>query len=107
MSILIRDMEIPENCMECPLDSPDCYLWTVEEFQKLRPEKDRYHERHPNCPIKEVPPHGRLIDADVLLSFDTLKTLEQIHGYADIWSIQQWICRAPTVIEAEERKQWS
>lgn len=62
MSILIKDMEIPKNCVECKLSdhiSPtECPIYSIEKG-------DYWDKRYKYCPLVEVPtPHGRLIDAD-------------------------------------------
>lgn len=46
-------------------------------------------EKAENCPITEIPPHGRLIDADALMDFVPLMDGIKIEN-------------APTIIEAEE-----
>lgn len=48
------------------------------------------------CPIIEVPPHGRLIDADALGSFPYNM------DFCDGGEADEWIQNAPTIIEAEE-----
>ena len=48
MSLLIRGMEMPKNCFICPFKN----LEICDE----------------DCPLIEVPPHGRLIDADAMLN---------------------------------------
>ena len=61
MGIYIKGMEMPKSCGYCPLrhearDGDECYLGaSLTEYQK-RPD---------DCPLVPVPPHGRLIDADV------------------------------------------
>jgi len=47
----------------------------------------------PNCPLIDLPPHGRLIDADALVKKQPIPELG-----APRWLIEQ----APTIIEAEE-----
>ena len=63
MSVLIKDMEMPKNCDECP-----CYYETEgawqNECQVLREECAISEGRPSWCPLVEIPPHGRLIDAD-------------------------------------------
>ena len=49
--ILIRGMEMPKACNECPL------INCVHDNQGYYPIPEK-------CPLVEVPPHGRLIDAD-------------------------------------------
>ena len=57
-------------------------------------------ERHPDCPLIELPPHGRLIDADKLKSRLVLDNdsseLQRISA-----DIHKWIDIQETVIEAE------
>lgn len=59
--------------------------------------------RHDDCPLVEVPPHGKLIDADALKAwfvewYDLNADLEIIH-FLEILSDED---SAPTIIEAEE-----
>ena len=74
MTILIKGMEMPENCEKCPfLDYEEgfCFAsgekiksgWYVSTLYSGSPEFNTM--RNPKCPLIEVPtPHGRLIDAD-------------------------------------------
>ena len=55
MSILIQGMEMPIGCASCFVDRAYCRLWKKVPCGKWR------DERHPNCPLIELPPHGRLI----------------------------------------------
>ena len=67
MSILIKGMKMPKNCMLCsfcveeadPANGEMCLV-----TGKLMPPCN--HERLDDCPLIEVPPHGRLIDADAV-----------------------------------------
>lgn len=64
MSVLIKGMELPKNCEVCPLNFYECAL-----LEKSSEEIMQYFggdSRHPDCPLVEVPKHGRLIDADML-----------------------------------------
>ena len=63
--ILIKGMEMPKCCDECPMsqlinDNQYAYCHLLKEGTKVG-----YMLR--DCPLVEVPPHGRLIDADALL----------------------------------------
>lgn len=49
MSVIVKGMEMPKNCTCCPIC---CGL----PYQH-RDEKGR----RPDCPLVELPPHGRLI----------------------------------------------
>ena len=58
MSVLIKGMEMPTRCGECPLS-----LYSHSPCWKNGGALDWEHR--PNwCPLVPVPPHGRLIDAD-------------------------------------------
>lgn len=89
MSLLIKGMEMPTSCWECPFER--CVLRALVD-------------RHPDCPLVHVPPHGPLIDASAKIEvqmFDemyeewTLKTM----------SVADYLAFAadmpPTIIEAE------
>ncbi len=61
MSVLIRGLEIPKNCSECPvaLSGKYCRInQTYTTYIKLPIRPD-------HCPLVEV--HGRLIDIDKLM----------------------------------------
>ena len=66
MSIFIKGMEMPTNCWLCPLsvllEKPREML-----FCRITKEEVLRNKVDDNCPLIEVPPHGRLIDADRLL----------------------------------------
>lgn len=62
MSILIKEMKMPENCNVCPFnyDLMEC----MAASHKIRL---NWETRPKECPLVEVPtPHGRLIDAKKL-----------------------------------------
>ncbi len=95
MSILIKGIEIPKRCLDCPcfdLDYAECQVYVTAT-------------RENGCPLVDVPkPHGRLIDEDVV-------TKEIIHqlGVKDKTKllpsenvIYRIISDAPTVIEEEQ-----
>ena len=104
MSILIKDMEIPQTCEDCTLESY-CGLWI--EARRLCGEtftdaKSRVKAtiRHPDCPLVEVPPHGDLIDRDDLMSTLLNKTYG-VDINVVMKQIMEKIISAPTIIEAE------
>ena len=68
MSIFIKGMDMPENCGKCRFAGV-CVVHSVEEWPDL--ESIMFNEvigvegkRDPDCPLVEVPAHGRLVDAD-------------------------------------------
>ena len=100
MSIIIKGMEMPANCFLCPLSVLSenrlyCEL-TSDEVVRAKIDAD--------CPLIELPPHGRLIDADAtvkkivkrlgIISEKYLTVVESV--------IVEEIKNAPTIIEAEE-----
>ena len=69
MSVLIKNMEMPRSCDECELCT--CYVredGTEENYRCVITfyPIHKFDERHEYCPLVEIPPHGRLIDADAL-----------------------------------------
>ena len=101
MSVLIKNMEMPTNCADCPLnyDQMACAVtwtrWWSDSMVIMNFDSDK--ERMPNCPLIEVPtPHGRLIDADELAN----KTFYSVTS-APYITYKKFV-DAPTVIEAEE-----
>ena len=77
--VYIKGMEMPETCEDCNLES-FCDLWVearkmdgscersvnTEKYGVLKTR--RATRRHPDCPLIEVPKHGRLIDVDAFVN---------------------------------------
>ena len=61
MSVLIKGMEMPESCSVCKLSTRTHH---GEIICKLLNMYASDSQREYECPLVEVPPHGRLIDAD-------------------------------------------
>ena len=107
MSVMIKGMEIPSGCYDCPIlqSSDGCFdfecpfdsylLWhNAEDVIRYRPD---------SCPLVEIPtPHGRLIDADELK-----KNMRNYYPSIDHLCCSQHVVTkrdidcAPTIIEAE------
>ena len=69
MSVLIKGMKMPQNCMLCPFCVEEADPANGEMCMvtgTLMPPCTR--ERLDNCPLVPVPEHGRLIDADKLIN---------------------------------------
>ena len=67
MSVLIKGMEMPKSCNDCPL-AGDFKCNLMPSIPALCKEYDIAVQNGKclnNCPLVEIPPHGRLIDADV------------------------------------------
>ena len=91
MSVLIKGMQIPKNCAECPvaLSGKYCRInQTYTTYIKLPVRPD-------HCPLVELPDHhGRLIDEDDII-------VPSLSSWADQAIVADAIMDAPTIIEAE------
>ena len=68
MSILIKGMEMPQNCDSCPfLDGFGPYANCTLLHGYIALNRMAENWRLEDCPLVEVPPHGRLIDADAMI----------------------------------------
>ena len=92
MGVYIKGMDMPQNCLECPL----VVCLDVKS----------------DCPLVPVPPHGRLIDEQWLKDamVTTLEALkknpkmdrQEMHLIAAFDTLRCMVEDAPTIIEAEE-----
>ena len=94
MSIIIKGMEMPKTCWDCACSN--YYESIGEAMCDITDGQLDYMlwkcERHPDCPLIELPPHGRLIDADAIQDYN-VETFGQRLLIIDT---------APTVIEGSE-----
>ena len=115
MSVIVKGMKIPKNCLECKLK-----LWEYDEYYcPFSGISALCIGRQTDCPLVEIPPHGRLIDADALTALwkgdiDTLDEYLSMPLQNDTdrekWlnskKIRQnlivFLSLLPTVIEAED-----
>ena len=94
MSILIKKMEMPKGCWACPFAAGKLYecLFTKKSSNwglTTRPS---------DCPLIEIQsPHGRLIDADALNTYN----VSPIYEFCVMGVTEEEIELAPTIIEAE------
>ena len=104
MSVIIKGMEMPKSCLGCDFATTDDDMELYCPFTGI---VCLNIGRQDECPIVEVPPHGRLIDKEALesdISHSVVFTAKsgtdpEIRGAN---KIIQRINIAPTVIEAEE-----
>ena len=104
MSILIKGMEMPKGCKDCLIKDFDYYDYCPLLHRTVEHCGD---ERLPDCPLIEIPPHGRLIDGDALKEFTVRKArIEGEYGdatWAKPYAYFACLVEAQdTVIEAEE-----
>ena len=92
MGVYIPNIEMPKSCTDCRYDG--CALWIHYE--------ERCKKRHPNCPLVEVLPHGRLIDADT--AYNQFLNLMDIQGAINPCQLGTILTNAPTIIESDENE---
>ena len=98
MGVYIKGMTIPQTCRQCFYKASGC------------PCNKHNQGRPTDCPLVEVKPHGRLIDADAFMEYEC----HNCDGYCDVCecdclncknehrcSFMQSLNDAPTIIEAE------
>ena len=101
MGIYLPNMEMPKNCGECPFIFTS---WGIEYYCHLAESSTSAEyvgrEKMTNCPLIELPPHGRLID---IKSVEYGKFTTVGNDYQRWWNgaLESVIDNAPTVIEAE------
>ena len=113
MSVILQDVSMPDMCSECDfcggLIMPDG-IYTCERTGHNITNSIEYDCRNADCPLVEVPPHGRLIDKDKLrrdlflnfngerIPFYDCDNFPTTLTYRDLHSI---LAEQPTIIEAE------
>ena len=108
MSILIKGRDIPQGCFSTDgicfaYDGVECHCRLVPD--KIIHFSTRVKNERPSwCPLVELPPHGRLIDADALIA----KVREELlsphckKGALEIMGAMfRDVLDAPTIIESE------
>ena len=98
MSVIVKGMEMPKSCDNCWAlddygDYPRCRI-TEEQRGYNFPIRDK---RMDKCPLVEIKPHGRLIDADLLFQHILLTNGNL---YANVIKTD-FLDIMPTIIEAE------
>ena len=106
MSILIENMEMPKSCFQCwNYDKINAHTGGWYCVLTLSSYGCNPFKRPAWCPLKEIPPHGRLIDADKLRHSHCAEcTLypDKCLGDECDWDAIYHIDHAKTVIEADE-----
>ena len=93
MSVLIN-MKMPESCYDCPVECEG-------DICGITKGGCTWNERPPHCPLVEIKPHGRLVDADALR--ESIKEARKRNPEIadDYFIVANWLRSAPTIIEAE------
>lgn len=104
MSLILKGIDLPKNCIECPLEGGDVDddgfdYW----YCKITESMANTLERPSNCPLIQIPKgHGRLIDADALYKFfeDALNK-NPLDDWWEAGAVLDNIEIAPTILESE------
>ena len=89
MSVIVKGMEMPKSCQECGLYIEGaCYAKGYRDYRSIMDTA-----KPDDCPLVELPPHGRLIDAAELVRIWT--------GAKFYGNIKPIVDARPTIIEAE------
>lgn len=111
MSLIMNGVDIPKNCLLCPCCVGEGTGMGRQHYCQAIDDEPYVSENHrpDNCPIPEISkPHGRLIDADMLLrkcqKISTQAWKMKLHADVEITMNQfiDFVKQAPTVIEAEK-----
>jgi hypothetical protein len=101
MSVLIKGMEPPASCFDCPFMYGRKYCRANSKIEFNDPNYSELKGRYDGCPLIPVSPHGDLISRSALIADLMDRGIEGIQ--TDDWhEIQQAIMDAPTIIEADE-----
>lgn len=105
MSVLIKGMEMPTTCGNCPVHK----LWPEDDEAQCMIKKElwtKYSKRNPDCPLIEVPDgNGRLIDADALEENAQKRLLmcsKNDNQFQKPYEVMRAIALAPTVIPPDK-----
>ena len=90
MGVYIKCMEMPISCHKCPL----LYVTSICDGSK-------------DCPLVEIPPHGRLVDLDEMRVLLDSEIQAYMHGYKRsawdfICALRDVLDNAPAIIPADK-----
>ena len=112
-------MDMPISCAECDAEGHyensygDEFGFFCPFGYKAYTSETRDAKRLDNCPLVELPPHGRLIDADALKVFyekwhdDEQLGVDIDKCYVPVPVVRLNIDDAPTIIPADEPTQFN
>ena len=95
MSLLIKGMKMPDDCGVCPLETDYGTCGYYSLFIEAGHDSEIW-KRRDDCPLIELPPHGRLIDADALATVTEMVN-NKWKTYIEVFEVSD----APIIIEAE------
>lgn len=104
MSVIIKGMEMPKDCLTCYCTDSE-YGECILDPEKRCP-KD-YKQVAEWCPLIEVPPHGRLIDVKSLENMHFTECMYDAESklFVPFVEVASTIFDAPTIIPADKEKE--
>lgn len=105
--LLIKGVKMPQGCRQCHFKE-----WTNSRAGWFCPLRHKFlsmrviiqDKRYGDCPLVEIPPHGRLIDSDKLVRHmeERQQRLNDDEALWELSVVDTFLSDAPTVIESEE-----
>lgn len=103
MSVLIKGMEMPDNCSACPLHDAD--FCVGDPWCRLLRDNTPNNRRLPGCPLVPLPSHGDLIDKGQLYDYAVEReqaamrcALDSVSG-SDEWRMWNAILNERTIFK--------
>lgn len=106
--ILIRDMQIPKGCGVCPLNTGACYCAGLKRYvvEEEHVWMGSNYRRLKDCPLRELPPHGNLIDrVQTLRGINNCDIPDGVseHDFCEvIASVHEAMEKVPVVVPADK-----
>lgn len=101
MSIYIKGMEMPDKCIKCKLmrrcGENDLDYVCMPARIYVEDLTNAYKPRPDYCPLVPVPDHGRLIDADALVTI-----IENCPDVLTVFDALHEVERMPAIIPADK-----
>lgn len=95
--ILIKNMKMPDCCFKCPFKNHDgMWVRCIITGQNVEPETRR-ETKASSCPLIELQPHGRLIDADELHK----KAFQRAEKIGDYYNCMDFVISAFDIENAQ------
>ena len=99
MSILIKGMEMPTSCYDCPLQGDECFGSIKCGYAKTW---GSARMRAVDCPLISIPPHGKLIEKNDV--FKLIQASPEIDKLLPV-EFMKALYNLPTIIPAESPKE--
>ena len=97
MGVYIKGMEMPKTCGKCQIKNAiECNRWKLVRSIVL--------DRHKDCPLVPVPPHGDLIDRGETIIDANERAYDFWLSDDEVNATIQFLKEQPTIIPAEEEE---